>query len=338
MPGGGARPNGSGRAGMVLGGGWPCLQRFWCLIYPMVQAWHHLDRRGAILMGSSFPPCAGTLCLLMAPPVPRRFSYFTAGSGGAGPVILQTSFLLMGEDVVAYRKGGDPTPHAIRGGQRASSLPFCPEMLLIWAVEDTVLLRSCPAGLLGADALCLYFGTWPQSSGWPRPLSPCVNSVAPLRYICCAPPAISLLSCVSAQASPFASSRTAEAPPLTSARASASVPSTCCEPSRPSFSCFGVFRMLVDLPGRPPLPFLVVALSSCPLWWGKPCRIPLPSYTELPGCTHSVTGGGTGPTAPQLVSCALPAAATCLAWPGPLAAVGLPARWPPPVPACVGAA
>ncbi|XP_042513376.1 uncharacterized protein LOC122088245 isoform X2 [Macadamia integrifolia] len=34
-----------------------------------------------------------------------RFSYYTAGSGGAGPTILATSFLLLGEDVVAYNKG-----------------------------------------------------------------------------------------------------------------------------------------------------------------------------------------------------------------------------------------
>uniref|UniRef100_A0A7C9AFB4 Saccharopine dehydrogenase-like C-terminal domain-containing protein n=1 Tax=Opuntia streptacantha TaxID=393608 RepID=A0A7C9AFB4_OPUST len=34
-----------------------------------------------------------------------RFSYYTAGTGGAGPTILATSFLLLGEDVVAYNKG-----------------------------------------------------------------------------------------------------------------------------------------------------------------------------------------------------------------------------------------
>ncbi|KAK3136081.1 hypothetical protein QOZ80_5BG0427750 [Eleusine coracana subsp. coracana] len=34
-----------------------------------------------------------------------RFFYYTAGSGGAGPTILATSFLLLGEDVVAYNKG-----------------------------------------------------------------------------------------------------------------------------------------------------------------------------------------------------------------------------------------
>ncbi|XVE59959.1 hypothetical protein DITRI_Ditri05aG0088200 [Diplodiscus trichospermus] len=34
-----------------------------------------------------------------------RFSYYTAGTGGAGPTILATSFLLLGEEVVAYNKG-----------------------------------------------------------------------------------------------------------------------------------------------------------------------------------------------------------------------------------------
>ncbi|KAE9593437.1 putative NAD(P)-binding domain-containing protein [Lupinus albus] len=34
-----------------------------------------------------------------------RFYYYTAGTGGAGPTILATSFLLLGEEVVAYVKG-----------------------------------------------------------------------------------------------------------------------------------------------------------------------------------------------------------------------------------------
>lgn len=38
-------------------------------------------------------------------PQPQRvlYSYFTAGSGGAGPTILNTTFLLAGEEVVAYK-------------------------------------------------------------------------------------------------------------------------------------------------------------------------------------------------------------------------------------------
>ncbi|KAL5982573.1 hypothetical protein ACLOJK_016647 [Asimina triloba] len=38
-------------------------------------------------------------------PEKLRFLYYTAGSGGAGPTILATSFLLLGEDVIAYNKG-----------------------------------------------------------------------------------------------------------------------------------------------------------------------------------------------------------------------------------------
>lgn len=36
-----------------------------------------------------------------------RFFYYTAGSGGAGPTIIATSFLLLGEDVIAYNKGNE---------------------------------------------------------------------------------------------------------------------------------------------------------------------------------------------------------------------------------------
>lgn len=32
-----------------------------------------------------------------------RYSYFTAGSGGAGPTILETSFLLAGEPCTVYK-------------------------------------------------------------------------------------------------------------------------------------------------------------------------------------------------------------------------------------------
>lgn len=34
-----------------------------------------------------------------------RFYYYTAGTGGAGPTILATSFLLLGEEAIAYNKG-----------------------------------------------------------------------------------------------------------------------------------------------------------------------------------------------------------------------------------------
>jgi hypothetical protein len=34
-----------------------------------------------------------------------RYSYYTAGSGGAGPTILETSFLLAGEQCTVYKEG-----------------------------------------------------------------------------------------------------------------------------------------------------------------------------------------------------------------------------------------
>uniref|UniRef100_A0A7N0RI92 Saccharopine dehydrogenase NADP binding domain-containing protein n=2 Tax=Kalanchoe fedtschenkoi TaxID=63787 RepID=A0A7N0RI92_KALFE len=40
-----------------------------------------------------------------AEPTRLRFFYYTAGTGGAGPTILATSFLLLGEEVLAYNKG-----------------------------------------------------------------------------------------------------------------------------------------------------------------------------------------------------------------------------------------
>jgi hypothetical protein len=38
-------------------------------------------------------------------PTMLRYSYYTAGSGGAGPTILETSFLLAGEQCTVYKEG-----------------------------------------------------------------------------------------------------------------------------------------------------------------------------------------------------------------------------------------
>lgn len=38
-------------------------------------------------------------------PTMLRYSYYTAGSGGAGPTILETSFLLAGERCTVYKDG-----------------------------------------------------------------------------------------------------------------------------------------------------------------------------------------------------------------------------------------
>lgn len=50
-------------------------------------------------------PCRNLQLLISLYCLLFRFYYYTAGSGGAGPTILSTSFLLLGEEVVAYNKG-----------------------------------------------------------------------------------------------------------------------------------------------------------------------------------------------------------------------------------------
>ncbi|XP_056169420.1 uncharacterized protein LOC115677350 isoform X2 [Syzygium oleosum] len=49
-------------------------------------------------------------------PEKLRFYYYTAGTGGAGPTILATSFLLLGEEVVAYLKGEEIKLKPYSGG------------------------------------------------------------------------------------------------------------------------------------------------------------------------------------------------------------------------------
>ena len=48
-----------------------------------------------------------------AEPLRCLYSYYTAGSGGAGPTILETSFLLAGEGVEAYLDGKKVSSHAL---------------------------------------------------------------------------------------------------------------------------------------------------------------------------------------------------------------------------------
>ncbi|XAR60344.1 UDP-glucose 4-epimerase [Bertholletia excelsa] len=68
----------------------------------------------AITMGGIYPGVSNVMAAELVrsardeskgKPERLRFSYYTAGSGGAGPTILATSFLLLGEEVVAYSKG-----------------------------------------------------------------------------------------------------------------------------------------------------------------------------------------------------------------------------------------
>lgn len=57
----------------------------------------------------------------MQPVEPRRvlYSYYTAGSGGVGPTILETSLLLAGTPVTVYANGekvpsNNTSPHALQ--------------------------------------------------------------------------------------------------------------------------------------------------------------------------------------------------------------------------------
>ncbi|EXB88166.1 hypothetical protein L484_005591 [Morus notabilis] len=72
----------------------------------------------AITTGGIYPGVSNAMITVMAAELVRavrseskgeperlRFYYYTAGTGGAGPTILATSFLLLGEEVVAYNKG-----------------------------------------------------------------------------------------------------------------------------------------------------------------------------------------------------------------------------------------
>lgn len=51
-------------------------------------------------------------------PARLRYSYYTAGSGGVGPTILETSMLLAGEEVVAFRDG-EKVRFGFRNGLRS---------------------------------------------------------------------------------------------------------------------------------------------------------------------------------------------------------------------------
>jgi short subunit dehydrogenase-like uncharacterized protein len=81
-------------------------------LHPAAQA---ADIR-AVVCGGMFPGVSNLMAASLVraaatgeatPPTPTRvtYSYFTAGSGGAGTTILATSILLCGEEVVAYKDG-----------------------------------------------------------------------------------------------------------------------------------------------------------------------------------------------------------------------------------------
>ncbi|KAH7437244.1 hypothetical protein KP509_05G061700 [Ceratopteris richardii] len=92
-----------------------------------------------------------------------RFSYFTAGSGGAGPTILSTSFLLLGEDVLAYRRG-----------EKVLLKPFTNGLIIDFGRgvgRRNVYLLNLPEvatahEILGVPSVSARFGTAPVFWNW----------------------------------------------------------------------------------------------------------------------------------------------------------------------------
>lgn len=91
------------------------------------------------------------------------YSYFTAGTGGAGPTILETTFLLAGEPVVAYKDG------------RAVTLPPVSNKRVVdfgKAVgKKSVYLYSLPEvasgyEIFGVPSISARFGTAPNIWNW----------------------------------------------------------------------------------------------------------------------------------------------------------------------------
>lgn len=74
----------------------------------------------AVVCGGVFPGVSNLLAAGLvqgeeAPPKRLAYSYFTAGSGGAGKTILATSLMLCGEDAVAYKDGAKVTVPPVSG-------------------------------------------------------------------------------------------------------------------------------------------------------------------------------------------------------------------------------
>jgi hypothetical protein len=91
------------------------------------------------------------------------YSYFTAGTGGAGPTILETTFLLAGEPVVAYKDG------------QAITLPPVSNKRVVdfgKAVgKKSVYLYSLPEvasghEIFGVPSISARFGTAPEPWNW----------------------------------------------------------------------------------------------------------------------------------------------------------------------------
>ncbi|XP_010550808.1 PREDICTED: uncharacterized protein LOC104821584 [Tarenaya hassleriana] len=96
-------------------------------------------------------------------PEKLRFSYYTAGSGGAGPTILATSFLLLGEEVTAYNKG-----------EKVKMKPYSGMINVDFGKgirKKDVYLLNLPEvrtahEVLGVPTVCARFGTAPFFWNW----------------------------------------------------------------------------------------------------------------------------------------------------------------------------
>jgi len=102
------------------------------------------------------------LCRMSLNPF-SRFFYYTAGSGGAGPTILTTSFLLLGEDVIAYNKGEEIKLKPYSG---ALNIDFGKGIR-----KKNVYLLNLPEvksafKILGVPTVSARFGTYPFFWNW----------------------------------------------------------------------------------------------------------------------------------------------------------------------------
>uniref|UniRef100_A0A061SB72 Saccharopine dehydrogenase-like protein n=1 Tax=Tetraselmis sp. GSL018 TaxID=582737 RepID=A0A061SB72_9CHLO len=91
------------------------------------------------------------------------YSYFTAGSGGVGPTILETSFLLAGEEVTAYKDGKAVTVPPVSGWR---SVDFGPGIgrrsVYLYNLPEVGSTHRC----LGVPSVSARFGTDPEFWNW----------------------------------------------------------------------------------------------------------------------------------------------------------------------------
>jgi len=93
-----------------------------------------------------------------------RFSFFTAGSGGAGPTILSATFLILGEDVLTYKHG---VPVYKKSATDSFSVDFGPQIGIREVARlNLIECESCFQHLLacGNEKVTVetYFGTSPR--------------------------------------------------------------------------------------------------------------------------------------------------------------------------------